>query len=208
MTSNLTNIHYNNLNNSLYTTKEASEIINISQSTLRKYEEKYNIHVQRNEKGHRRYSIENINDFKEIVKLKNEKKNKKQILLNNTNEYNVDIENTIKDSIQNNSYISLESQNDIKRNFEKYIMNFTNKLFENNNNILLDNFNKCLDGNLDVSIEKLMNLIKVENNQLRSENKRLMNMVYELNSKVEILIQKEEYKSKPTTLNKLFSKNK
>lgn len=208
MTSNLTNIHYNNLNNSLYTTKEASEIINISQSTLRKYEEKYSIHVQRNEKGHRRYSIENINDFNEIVKLKNEKKNRKQISLNNINQYKDDLENTIKNSIENNSYISLESQNDIRRNFEKYITTFTNNLFENNNNILLDNFNNCLNDKVDGPIEKLVNLIKVENNQLRSENKRLMNMIYELNSKVEILIQKEEYKNKPTTLNKLFSKNK
>ncbi|MEJ8553314.1 MerR family transcriptional regulator [Tepidibacter sp. Z1-5] len=208
MTNNSTNIHYNNFDNSLYTTKEASEIINISQSTLRKYEEKYNIPVQRNEKGHRRYSVEDINKFKEILKLKNGKKNKKQILLDRTNKYNEDLENTIKNSITNNSYISLEAQNDIRRNFEKYITNFTNELFKNNNDILLDNFNNCLNDKIDGQIEKLINLIKVENNQLRSENKRLMNMIYELNSKVEILIQKEECKNKPTSFNKLFSKNK
>ncbi|WFD11968.1 MerR family transcriptional regulator [Tepidibacter hydrothermalis] len=208
MTSNSTNIHYNNLNNILYTTKEASEIINVSQSTLRKYEEKYSISVQRNEKGHRRYSLENINEFKEILKSRNEKKNKKQFFLDNANKYNEDLQNTIKNSIENNSYISLESQNDARRNFENYITNFTNELFEKNNNALLDNFNNCLNDKVDGKIEKLINLIKIENNQLRSENKRLMNMVYDLNCKVEILIQKEEYKNKPTSFNKLFSKNK
>ncbi|CAH2213603.1 MerR family transcriptional regulator [Tepidibacter aestuarii] len=208
MTSKSTNAYCNNLNNSVYTTKEAAEIINISQSTLRKYEEKYNIHVQRNKKGHRRYSVENINEFQEILNLKNAKKNKNQFLLENTNKYNGGLENTINNSIQNSSYISLESQNDVRRNFEKYITNFTKELFKNNNDILLNEFNHCLNDRVDGQIEKLIKLIKVENNQLRSENKRLINMIYELNSKVDLLIQKEEPKDEPTGLSRLFSKNK
>ncbi len=208
MTIDSTNIHSNNLNNSSYTTKEAAEMINISQSTLRKYEEKYNVYIQRNERGHRRYSIEEINKFKEILNLKNTRKNRNHILVNNTNKYNENFETPIRNSIANDSYISLENQADMKKNFEKYIRNFTKELFENNNDTLLNGFNHCLSDKVDVQIKKLINLIKVENNQLRSENKRIMNMIYELNSKIENLIQKEEVKNKSISFNNFFSKDK
>ncbi|WP_099192019.1 MerR family transcriptional regulator [Tepidibacter mesophilus] len=208
MTIDSTNINYNNLNNSLYTTKQAARIMNISQSTLRKYEEKYNIHIQRNEKGHRKYSVEDINKFQEILNLKNIKKNKNEISLGNTNKYNESFKTAIKDSIANDSYISLEAQNNMMQNFEKYIKNFTNDLFQNNNHILLNDFKSSLDDKVDKQIDRLVDLIKLENNQLRSENKRLMNMIYELNSKIELLIQKEEPKDKPMKFNRLFSKNK
>lgn len=55
-----------------YTIVELAEILGVAQSTLRKYEEDYNIHVMRNELGHREYTELDIKVFQIICRMKNE----------------------------------------------------------------------------------------------------------------------------------------
>ncbi len=63
----------------IYSITDLTDILNIAESTIRKYEGDFNIKIPRNSKGHRYYVDKEIDLYKQILELKKSKYSKEQI---------------------------------------------------------------------------------------------------------------------------------
>lgn len=168
----------------IFSIKEASSLLKISDHTLRKYESDYSLKIPRNEKGHRYYTEQEIEVFKRILDWKEKGFTKDTI--NQLLEKNVD---AIDQKEQALELITLDRLTgaDIKELLVNVITEREKELEEK------------FERKLQEEVEKARNQITDE---IQNENTKLMDYIAVTRQK-----EKEEQEKKKGFWSKLFSKD-
>lgn len=149
---------------------EVSQMLGISDATLRKYEKDYSLKIPRNELGHRFYTAKEIEVFQQIVNLKEQGANIhviKKILSRS-------------DSVQEQKEQALELVTLDKltgAEFKELMMSQMAKIMINREKELTRHFEEKLDGIKDKLSEEIRKELKNQQEQRKLENERLLGYI-------------------------------
>ncbi|WP_129600921.1 MerR family transcriptional regulator [Anaerophilus nitritogenes] len=146
----------------LYSSNDLAEKLGISVSTVRKYEQDYNLEIMRNESNNRVYTEKDVEIFKKIIELKNEGANIHLIRKILANEGIVETVPEVLDTIPLHTE-SIEA-------FKADVINQIADIVSEKERVLKEEFEKQLD-------EKLQHQEQRIREQIQAENKKLMDYI-------------------------------
>ncbi|WP_053954665.1 MerR family transcriptional regulator [Inediibacterium massiliense] len=146
----------------LYSSNDLAEKLGISVSTVRKYEQDYNLEIMRNESNNRVYTEKDLEIFKKIIELKNEGANIHLIRKILANEGIVETAPEVLDTIPLHTE-SIEA-------FKADVISQIADIVSEKERVLKEEFEKQLD-------EKLQHQEQRIREQIQAENKKLMEYI-------------------------------
>jgi DNA-binding transcriptional MerR regulator len=166
------------------TITELSEVLNLSQEVLRKYEKFFSITVGRNEKGNRIYSESNVKIFQEVKKLTEQGRTLKEIklLLNLDN-------TTYSNSYNNSPKVEVVQEEPEKQNYELLLKPYTERIaeFKKLTNELIEENKLLIKDNATLS-ERVKNkddIITFKDNLINSLEEDKRNFIETLNKQTQ-----------------------